>query len=507
MKNMRKLLPLVILSAAACTAAAQDYLSTWRADGSVVVNQLAEVDSLTFTLPENDVTLTTGSATAASATSMTVNLSASAAVQITGTATERGVCYSQASTEPTTDNIKVADGPFANGGWSATLTNLVSSTTYYYRAYAVLGGQTYYGPVKTFTAGADETSQESQTVDLGLSVDWASCNVTAAAATSSLSDVSLSASVAYTVTTQRGAWYAGSSLTSTTKAGVTADATDGNQQFAFVTSATDASKVYLYSVGQGKFVKKDGSLSAANPDRIYIFHDTGNTTYPYFFSFTADKSGSNINIGGSSQITIDSWKTYDAGNMCQLTEATDAAYDLAAAQALLPADDADAAQSAPTSYGGYYAWGETATKSDYTWSTYTLGNGEARTKYTTSDGQTTLAATDDAASVNLGGNWRLPTQAEFQELKDKCEWVWVSESGVNGYRVIAPNGNSIFLPAAGFSYTTKTYDAGDFGYYLTSTRATDDSRAYVVGINATSAPTLYPAGRAFGYSVRAVRAK
>ncbi len=130
----------------------------------------------------------------------------------------------------------------------------------------------------------------------------------------------------------------------------------------------------------------------------------------------------------------------------------------------------------PWEYGGYYAWGETEEKSDYSWSTYKYCNGtyNSMTKYCTSssygtvDNKTTLEPTDDVASVKWGGNWRMPTTEEQQELINKCTWTWTTLYGVNGYRVTGPNGNSIFLPAAGFRDGAGAYDQGSHGNYWSS---------------------------------------
>ncbi len=145
----------------------------------------------------------------------------------------------------------------------------------------------------------------------------------------------------------------------------------------------------------------------------------------------------------------------------------------------------------PTEYGNYYAWGETKTKSDYSWDTYKYGSAyNALTKYNTDSGygivdnKVTLEAADDAAAVNWGGNWRMPTDAEWTELCEKCTWTWTSNyngTGVAGYEVKASNGNSIFLPAAGFCYCGGLDYAGSYGRYWSSSLYADSpSRAWYV---------------------------
>ena len=134
----------------------------------------------------------------------------------------------------------------------------------------------------------------------------------------------------------------------------------------------------------------------------------------------------------------------------------------------------------PEGYGNYYAWGETSTKSTYDWSTYKWCNGSESTltKYNTSssygtvDNKTVLDLEDDAAAVNWGGAWRMPTDAEWTELRDNCTWTWTSNyngTGVAG-RIVTSNinGNSIFLPAAGCRRNDDLIDAGDYGYYWSS---------------------------------------
>ena len=148
----------------------------------------------------------------------------------------------------------------------------------------------------------------------------------------------------------------------------------------------------------------------------------------------------------------------------------------------------------PWEYGDYFAWGEVETKEDYYWHTYKYGgmrDGGREvvflTKYCSDsvigkdgfvDNKVILELEDDAASVNWGGNWRMPTKEEQDELRDSCEWVWTTQKGVSGCQVIGPNGNSIFLPAAGFmSYGRLTcygdvpdglVSDGSLGYYWTS---------------------------------------
>lgn len=126
--------------------------------------------------------------------------------------------------------------------------------------------------------------------------------------------------------------------------------------------------------------------------------------------------------------------------------------------------------SSSSDYGDYYAWGEVETKSYYSWDTYKWDYNLS--KYNSRDGKTTLDAEDDAATVNWGEGCRMPSRTEFLELYIKCDWSWKSNykgTGVNGYLVTGPNGNSIFLPASGYLDDDNLGYRGSDGLYWSST--------------------------------------
>lgn len=95
----------------------------------------------------------------------------------------------------------------------------------------------------------------------------------------------------------------------------------------------------------------------------------------------------------------------------------------------------------PEESGGYYCWAEVGTKASYTSENYshfgrTIGNISGKAGY-------------DVATAKWGGSWRMPTYAEIEELNNCCRWKWENRNGIEGFRVIGPNKNCIFLPAAG----------------------------------------------------------
>lgn len=186
--------------------------------------------------------------------------------------------------------------------------------------------------------------------------------------------------------------------------------------------------------------------------------------------------------------------------------------------------------SKPSDYGDYYAWGETTPKpkkAKYNWATYKwmqAGQSDWKhiTKYTVADGQTeaiwydaggnfigdnktTLIAGDDAATANLGSPWRMPTIDEIKELLDNCTWTWTTQDGKNGYQVDGPNGNSIFLPAAGYREGSGLRAAGRWGtYWLSSLSRTNSDRALNLSFD-SGVHYLSNNDRFIGFTVRPVR--
>ena len=141
--------------------------------------------------------------------------------------------------------------------------------------------------------------------------------------------------------------------------------------------------------------------------------------------------------------------------------------------------------AAPECYGNYYAWGEITTKDKYSYDTYKWSGHEHFTKYNTDsdygtvDNKTTLDPQDDIARVNWGGKWRMPTDDEWTELRENCAWAWTSDyqgTGIAGRIVTGPNGNSIFLPAAGYRNNDDLVNAGYYGNYWSSSLDTDYPR-------------------------------
>ena len=134
----------------------------------------------------------------------------------------------------------------------------------------------------------------------------------------------------------------------------------------------------------------------------------------------------------------------------------------------------------PEEYGGYYAWGETEEKESYFEENYLYYNNGNYTNI----GNDISGTQYDVAHVKWGGDWRMPTFGELHELYSNCTWLWITINGINGYKVTGPNGNSIFLPAAGYSDGTDVDGRGSFGGIWSSSLGGDCSDcAYRLGFD------------------------
>ena len=356
--------------------------------------------TISFTTEEptySKPTVTTSSATYVTTSSATIggNVTSDGGT----TVTERGVCYSTSSSNPTTSNSKKSSGS-GLGNFTVNLSNLSAGTKYYVRAYAINEVGTSYGSTISFTT-EEEPSYSKPAVTTS-----SATNVTTSSATIGGNVTSDGG----TTVTERGVCYSTSSSNPT----------------------TSNSKKSSGS-GLGNFTVNLSNLSAGTKYyvRAYAINEVG-TSYGSTISFTTEQSSSTSNTENGHQY-VDlglsvKWATCNVGT------------------------------TKPEGYGDYFAWGETRSKSYY--------NGSSYTYY---DNPTTLPLSADAARANWGGKWRMPTIDEFEELRNNCTWKWTTQNGVNGYKVTSnSNGNYIFLPAAGYRDLGSLYGAGDYGYYWSS---------------------------------------
>lgn len=120
------------------------------------------------------------------------------------------------------------------------------------------------------------------------------------------------------------------------------------------------------------------------------------------------------------------------------------------------------------------------------------------------DDKNKLDKADDVAHKKMGGKWRMPSKEEFEELKTKCQWQWLRSTGRTGYIVKGPNGNSIFLPAAGYRSGTSLSDEGKYGYYWSSAlSASSPDSARILDFHSSSVYVSYN-DRYWGHCIRPV---
>lgn len=174
----------------------------------------------------------------------------------------------------------------------------------------------------------------------------------------------------------------------------------------------------------------------------------------------------------------------------------------------------------PDAYGSYFAWGETVSQADnaYNWESYKYCNGDHDkiTKYCNdpeygdngyTDALVVLSPEDDAATVNWGAGWHTPTEAEIQELYNNTTVSWTTRNDVNGRVFTASNGNSIFLPAAGFRHSGELSNVGNRGFYWSSSLCSNNlskpSNAWLLDFNSEKNDMLNESRR-YGFTVRPV---
>lgn len=170
--------------------------------------------------------------------------------------------------------------------------------------------------------------------------------------------------------------------------------------------------------------------------------------------------------------------------------------------------------NSPEDYGDYFAWGETSSKSDYSWNTYKWSKRsfDNLTKYNNDssngivDNKTTLEPSDDVANVKWGQNWSIPTDSEWNELRSpfNCKWTRTQQNGVDGFKVTSrKNGNSIFLPTAGCRNDKRLSFEGNGYYWSSSLNEKYPQHAWFVGFYSGEVDR-HSSNRVSGQSVRPV---
>lgn len=322
--------------------------------------------------------------------------------------TAKGFCW---GTEPglTIEGTHTNDGS-GTGTYSYNLSNLNENTTYYVRAYATTKLGTAYGEEKSFKT----VEVTSPTVTTN--------NVTNITANSAICGGNVTDDGNGTVTARGICW---SEVQNPTINNIYSEETNNG-------------------TGTGSFTSQLTNLKE-------------NTTY-YVRAYATNEKGTSYGEEKSfkTESLINGYDWVDLGLPSGLKWAT-----------------CNVGANNPEDYGNYYAWGETepAPGNNYSESNceaYGLSISELQSQGII-DGDHNLTPSHDAATANWGGIWRMPTEAEQQELLNNCTWEWTVQGGKNGCKVTGPNGNNIFLPAAGYRIGSSLYYAGEYGCYRSST--------------------------------------
>ena len=408
------------------------------------------------------------------------------------TVTERGLCWST-SPNPTINGNKTSSGT-GTGSFSITITGLNENTTYYIRAYATNSNGTAYGDTRTAqtlittmpsVTTANVTSISFNTAVCGGNVTFdGNLTVTARGVCWSTSPNPTISNSKTTNGTGIGSFTSNiTGLTAGTTYYVRAYATNSKgtaygEEKTFTTEAyfpilntNNVTAITSTSAVCGGNVTSDGNATvtargvcwSTSPNPTINNSKTTNGTGTG--SFTSNITGLTANTTYYVRAYATNSKGTAYGEEKSFTTATGTINGHGYVDLGLPSGlkwaTCNVGATTPEGYGNYYAWGEITTKTSYDdsnsvtcWQQISDFSGNAQY---------------DAARANWGSTWRRPTKTEMEELVNNCTWTWTTQSGVNGYRVTGPNGNSIFLPAAGYCYGSSRYYVGEGCYYWSST--------------------------------------
>ena len=170
--------------------------------------------------------------------------------------------------------------------------------------------------------------------------------------------------------------------------------------------------------------------------------------------------------------------------------------------------------TAPEEYGDYFAWGEIEPKESYNWTTYKWCNGSwnsmikygVMSSFGVVDNKTVLDPEDDAATMNWGSEWCMPTKEQQDELRNNCTREWTTINGVKGCLLTSNiNQATLFLPAAGYIWNSTVSSGGSCGFYWSRNLKTTGAGSHSLFFSSNSM-SITDYSRGYGQSVRAVRA-
>lgn len=328
--------------------------------------------------------------------------------------TERGICWNQEET-PTVIDYRVEDKNSGLGSYDIVITDLIPNTQYFVRAYAINESGVGYGEEKTFTTLGDEPEQPVEGAPV--------------VKTAEVTEIKLFSAIC------------GGEVISSGDADIIARGIC----WSITQKPTIEDNCTTDGIGTGSYTSSLADLNYGTTYyvRAYATNELG-TGYGEEKIFTTLPIEGTTNGYAWVNLGLPSGKKWASCNV---------------------------GANSPEEYGEYFAWGEASAKETYTEDnsfTYGLTKSQMQSQGCI-DGEGNLTPQYDAAAANCGGNWRMPTKAEQDELLNNCTWTWTRKNGVAGYNVEGPSGASIFLPAAGYRLDSLHYREGARGYYWPST--------------------------------------
>ena len=449
--------------------------------------------------------------------------------------TEYGVAY--ATSEATLDvqgNSKVKVSGEPKESETIKVTGLEPNTTYYFKAYAITEGN--YTESEVFTVTTDAKFPIPEAVDLGLSVKWAAWNMGA----SSINDV--------------GGYYGWGDPTGELESYTSSDYATGYKELSICGTRYDIATInwgkdwrlptvkeiqdlldnstiqatvqdgvpgyLLICNGKTLFLPKGGYKlkgetrssgvmayywTGEQSDQLYPYDMCVSTTETYKSSAIPNKAYHMlirpVYIGGSSSGGDSSTNAYDKYAVDLGLSSLWSSVNLGATK--------------ETQSGKFYAWGETESKTSFTKDNYayTIPGGEGENTYLwLGDESGVISGTEyDAVKVAWGGDWVMPSYYDLDELYELCKWEATTKSGVAGYKVTGPNGNSIFLPLTGYYNGSELQYAGQYARYWAGTvRTLSKKNEWGISYNLNINPennVLLGTQRHWGAVIRPVKKK
>lgn len=403
-----------------------------------------------------------------------------------------GIIYDTSSTLSSTSGTKHTAS--SDGDYSFKVSGLKANTTYYYRAYIIVDDEYSYGEVRSFK------TKQYISVTTGNATDITTRGATLSGLISGASE-SLDCGIIYGI----------SSTLSATNGTITS--TTSNSSYSINVTNLNSNMTYYYRAyvvvnneyryGEVRSFRTKHDVSVFTGDAINVTESSAALngivngtclTSGIIYGTTSTLSYENGTLVSSSSVSSDGSYSVSVTGLGINTTYYYRAFALVSGGEYVYGEvrsfrtnftsvdlglsvnwaPCNVGGKSPEDYGRYYAWGETEEKSNYTLSTYKYwsdkdGDGNVEEKELTNIGSDISGTSYDVAHVKWGGSWRMPTLDEIKELCNKCSWEWTEVNGIKGQKVTGPNGNSIFLPAAGRRDGTEVSFRGSYGYYWSGT--------------------------------------